>query len=103
MLRNGLENAFSFASGRVRIQTARQGDSIEIVVEDDGPGISDEALKGYGERRVSRMIGSTGEGRLSVGLGSVIMRTVAEIHGGSLKATRLGPGGTRIEIRLPSA
>src|SRR6185503_1624127 len=39
MFRNALENAFSFASSRVTVNTIRTGQNLSIVIEDDGPGM----------------------------------------------------------------
>jgi signal transduction histidine kinase len=104
MLRNALDNAFSFARGevRVRLEQAASGEA-RISVEDDGPGLSPEALASYGERRVSRVLGTqAGSERLSVGLGSVIIKTVARSHGGeALASNRVDRGGASVSIRLP--
>ena len=104
MVRNGLENAFSFARKEVSVRLepvdARHS---RVVIEDDGPGFSDEALKSYGERRVSRMLGTHGSERLSVGLGSVILKTVAQVHGGSVEVgNRTDRAGARLVILIPS-
>ena len=82
------------------------GNEIRIFVRDNGPGLSQEAIKGFGERRVSRAIEKSNGNRLSVGLGSVIMKTVAEVHRGKvLVSNRKSPAGevigAEVQIALP--
>jgi signal transduction histidine kinase len=107
LFRNALENALSFAKSRIAVSVEIQGgNSVKILIQDDGVGFSETALKGFGERKVSRMMEPTKGNRLSVGLGSVIMKTVTEIHSGKLSArNRLdGSGkviGAELEIILP--
>jgi signal transduction histidine kinase len=102
MIRNALDNAVSFARREVVLRIRPESQEILLSVEDDGPGMSDEAIRAFGERRVSRMLGASRNGRLSVGLGSVIMKTIAQLHRGTLHAgNRAGGSGARIEIRLP--
>jgi K+-sensing histidine kinase KdpD len=107
LFRNALENAYSFASSEVRVSFDISHDKeLRIRIEDNGPGMSTEALKGFGERRVSRNLAREKGNRLSVGLGSVIMKTVAEIHRGRVTARNREDAthrvlGAEIEIILP--
>jgi K+-sensing histidine kinase KdpD len=110
MLRNVLDNAMSYAHSKVSVKLERiNAQEIQITVRDDGPGFSSEALRSYGDRRVSRTLGfSPGRGssdspeRVSVGLGSVIIRTVAHLHGGTLSATNHESGGACVILGLPA-
>lgn len=86
MLRNALENAFSFATQVVRIEVKWDENEVRLVIEDDGPGLTPDAIARFGVRRATRFLGETSEGRLSVGLGSVILKTVAQIHRGDVIA-----------------
>lgn len=87
LFRNAIENAISFAKQEINIHLVQSGKFFEIMIEDDGPGFSGDALKNFGERRTSRELGTQGKGRLSVGLGSVIMKAVAEVHQGTVSAS----------------
>jgi K+-sensing histidine kinase KdpD len=103
LFRNALENAFSFAKAKVLVRIHWVNQCFEIHVEDDGPGLSAEALSGFGEKRVTRIINSDTKGRLSVGLGSVVMRTVATAHQGTVTITNLSEGrGADLKIVLNS-
>ncbi len=102
LVRNALENAYTFAQDEVRASVQRHGTELQITIVDDGPGFTAEGLRDFGERRASRVLRRTAEGRLSVGLGSVIMRTVAELHRGRLRAYNRGDAqGAAVEITLP--
>ncbi|WBU38438.1 sensor histidine kinase [Homoserinibacter sp. YIM 151385] len=70
-------------AGRVTVRLLREGDSLRIVVEDDGRGVQG------GER-------SPGGGRGIRG-----MRERAELLGGELEAGARPEGGFRVEARLP--
>ncbi|MGZ3721462.1 MAG: HAMP domain-containing sensor histidine kinase [Bdellovibrionales bacterium] len=84
LIRNGLENAYSFASSNVQTAIHCAGEFLSIVIRDDGPGLSDEALESFGKKRSTRYQGPGQDGRLSVGLGSVIMQAIASAHGGQV-------------------
>ena len=109
LFRNALENAYSFARELVLVEVTRAPHGeLEIAVRDDGPGLSESALQGFGERRVSRVLDREKNHRLSVGLGSVIMKTVTTLHRGSLVASNLPgpdgrPAGAEIRITLPGS
>lgn len=105
VLRNGIENAKSFAKSKVllRWEVAADG-KVDIYIEDDGEGFRADVIESYGERRISRRLEAQHEGRISLGLGSVIMKTVVRAHGGDLRAANessLKPGGAQVQIRLP--
>ena len=59
---------------------------IQIIVRDDGPGFTEEELKNFGERRTTRAVSGGSKQRVSIGLGSVIMKAVAQAHRGSVVA-----------------
>jgi signal transduction histidine kinase len=104
MFRNALDNAFSFARSEVSVSIeSKTAGELEVVIRDDGPGMPADVLKTFGERRVSRKVETSQDNRLSVGLGSVIMKTVAEIHRGKLVASNRVDGSGKIlgaDVRL---
>jgi two-component system sensor histidine kinase ChvG len=112
VISNLLVNAQSFseAGGKVRIGCRRVRTEIEIVVDDDGPGIQEDALERIFERFYTDRP-HQGFGQNS-GLGLSISKQIIEAHGGRIWAeNRNGPvnadgeatvAGARFVVRLPA-
>jgi two-component system sensor histidine kinase ChvG len=112
VISNLLTNAQSFSKpgGRVRIACRRLKSEIEIVVDDDGPGIRPDALERVFERFYTDRP-HQGFGQNS-GLGLSISKQIIEAHRGRIWAeNRPGPtdangdtriAGARFVIRLPA-
>lgn len=105
MIRNALDNAISFAQEKVSVKVSLLEESFSISVIDDGPGFPLEVLQEFGKRKVSRYETRAHQGRVSVGLGSVIMKTITELHHGELFAENLeGNGktsGAKVTLSFP--
>jgi len=84
----------------VRLSARPIGDGIEIVIEDDGPGIP-ETMHEEAFRPFSRLDESRNQNRKGVGLGMAIARDVARGHGGDITLERSDLGGLKAMIRLP--
>ena len=82
MLGNLVENAAKYGGGRVFVTVEPNGPMVDILVEDDGPGIP-EARRGELFTRGARLDTT---GKPGTGLGLAIVRDVAEIYGGSIHA-----------------
>jgi signal transduction histidine kinase len=101
MIRNALENAYDFSRERLVVSLRKRKDGpTELEIQDDGPGFNEEQLKNFGTRRITRQLGSERGGRISIGLGSVIMRTIAEIHRGQMMAKNT-ERGAKVVFELP--
>src|SRR6202011_2740929 len=112
VISNLLVNAQSFsnAGGRVRIVCRRVRSEIEIVIDDDGPGIREDALERIFERFYTDRP-HQGFGQNS-GLGLSISKQIIEAHGGRIWAeNRTGRAGAdgeatiagaRFVVRLPA-
>jgi len=102
--------SFSAAGGKVRILCRRVRSQIEIVVDDDGPGIREDALERVFERFYTDRP-HQGFGQNS-GLGLSISKQIIEAHSGRIWAeNRPGPigpegeptvAGARFVVRLPA-
>ncbi len=88
LFKNAFDNASRFARETISIQLKEIKDTIEVLIMDDGPGLSQEAIEAFGSRRERRSIKERSH-EFSLGLGSVIMKTIAEAHDGSISMENL--------------
>ncbi len=97
LVTNGLESVDP--NGQVVVDVRRRGGQVEIVVEDNGCGMTEEVRQHLFEPFFTRRRGGQGTG---LGL-SITYRIVAE-HDGTIEATSDGPGhGSRFVVALPLA
>jgi signal transduction histidine kinase len=100
---NLLSNAIKFSArgGRVRLILRRRPEALEIVVEDEGRGISTAAL-GRLFHRFEQGDLRPEEREGGLGLGLAITRHIVEAHGGTVRAESPGPGlGATFVVELP--
>lgn len=98
-----IDNALRHADpGEIRVSLAMKTKEVELLVEDTGPGISDELLPRVFERFVhgdsARQPNGSGHG-----LGLAIARSIVASHGGQLALRRNTSGGTTASVMLPAA
>ena len=99
-LSNIIGNALRYGT-QARVWLQRSGGMIEVVVDDDGPGIAPADRRAVftafhrGESSRSRSTGGTGLG-LAIALGIVERQ-----HGGFIEVTDAPTGGARLRIVLP--
>ena len=99
MLGNLVENAAKYGGGRVFVTVEPKGQAVDIVIEDDGPGIP-ESERGLLFTRGARLDTT---GKPGTGLGLAIVRDVAEIYGGSITLDESEDlGGLLARLRLPA-
>jgi signal transduction histidine kinase len=73
--------------------------AIEIVIDDDGPGIRRRTWRVCSSR--SPVEGSRNQETGGVGLGLAIARSIVEAHGGTLTLANRPEGGLRVMLTLP--
>lgn len=88
-----LENAVRFARRLVRISATASEHMIVVDIEDDGAGLSDDALERVLQRGVR--LDETGSGQ---GLGLAIAREIVEATGGAVALHRSVLGGLRVRL-----
>lgn len=100
-LGNVLRNAQKYARSRI-VLSARRIDAatLEIVVEDDGPGIPPAERERIFEP-FHRLDRSRDRATGGFGLGLSIARKAIELHGGTIKVGQSLLGGARFVMRLP--
>ncbi|HEY4292644.1 ATP-binding protein [Luteibacter sp.] len=102
LMGNLVENAFKWASHRVLLTARSVGkirgrSGLELVVEDDGPGIADEKIEKILQR------GVRGDERVQGhGIGLSIVQDIIKAYQGELHVDRSDElGGARFSVRLP--
>ena len=99
MLGNLVENAAKYGGGRVFVTVEPKDGTVDILVEDDGPGIPEER-RGELFVRGARLDTT---GKPGTGLGLAIVRDVAEIYGGSVHLEESEDlGGLLARLTLPA-
>ncbi len=101
---NLLDNACKWCKGRVAISVRPAGDSsgsaggMRLTVDDDGPGIPEDAAEALLERGTRLDEATPGHG-----IGLAIVRDIAKSYGGSLVIERSAMGGASITVDIPPA
>jgi two-component system osmolarity sensor histidine kinase EnvZ len=98
-LTNIVSNAQRYAS-EIRIEAVRGRTSVEITVDDNGPGIPPENYEDV-FRPFLRLDQSRNAATGGVGLGLSIARDVARSHGGDVTLAVSPLGGLRAIVRIP--
>jgi signal transduction histidine kinase len=99
MLGNLVENAAKYGGGRVFVTVEPKGHMVDVLVEDDGPGIP-EGDRGSLFTRGARLDTT---GKPGTGLGLAIVRDVAEIYGGKVRLEESEDlGGLLARLSLPA-
>ena len=97
---NIIENAARYAKKTIRITEHDTPDQVEVIIEDDGPGIPDDK-KRAAMRPFVRLDESRSEKTGGTGLGLSIAQTAIENHGGQLFLENSDLGGLKVRIVLP--
>jgi signal transduction histidine kinase len=103
ILTNLLENATKYTPerGQILVKAARDGAQACISIKDTGIGIPAERLEDVFD--LFKQVGSDNAGG-GLGIGLTLVRSLAEMHGGSVIATSEGIGkGSEFIVRLPLA
>jgi two-component system osmolarity sensor histidine kinase EnvZ len=99
-LTNLVSNALRYGT-MVRLQAVRGRTSVEITIDDNGPGIPpdkyEDVFRPFFRLDESRNVDTGG-----VGLGLTIARDVARSHGGDVALAPSQLGGLRVVVRIPT-
>jgi C4-dicarboxylate-specific signal transduction histidine kinase len=93
LIMNAIQAAEPGRAPSLRISAADCGGEVEIVVADDGPGLTappDSLFTSFYSTKPEGM-----------GLGLPICRSIVEAHGGRIDAANLSGGGAAFTVRLP--
>ncbi|MEO0682042.1 MAG: sensor histidine kinase, partial [Pseudomonadota bacterium] len=95
---NLIDNAFKWARTEVRVAARRLPGLVEVVVQDDGPGIPEDDRE-----RVLRAGARLDEAVPGSGLGLAICCDIVEAYEGELTLETGDAGGLLVRVRLPLA
>ncbi len=100
MFYNLFSNAigFSEAGGTIKLTCGRENSMLAFAVEDQGVGIPEDYQQAVFDRFESRSHGSRHRG---AGLGLSIVKSLAELHGGTVSLESAPGRGTRVKVLLP--
>jgi signal transduction histidine kinase len=99
VLGNLIGNAAKFTppGGRIGVALREQAGEAVLTVEDSGPGIRGELLP-----HVFDLFSKENPDHGGLGIGLALVKRLVELHGGSVSAENLAPGGARFTVRLPA-
>ena len=102
MILNLVSNAIKFTpeGGSVTIAAARVGDRLEIVVSDDGIGVADEDIPRL-FKEFQQIDSGANRTQQGTGLGLVLTRNIALLHGGDVRVESSLGNGSRFTIDIP--
>jgi signal transduction histidine kinase len=103
LLSNLLANARrACPTGRVTLSAGVQGDAVELVIEDEGPGVAPEHREAIFEP-FTRLDEARDRDRGGVGLGLYLCRQICRSHEGTIEVEGRADGaaGARFVVRLP--
>jgi CheY-like chemotaxis protein len=104
VIANLLQNAARYTDpgGHIRVDGRREGGEMILGVRDDGRGIPKDRLASMFELFVQGDPEAPAQGGLGIGL--TLVRSLVQLHGGTVEAFSEGPGrGSEFVVRLPAS
>lgn len=97
---NLISNAIKFspAGGQIQLHLIRSGNAVLFTIEDQGPGLSEEAQKHLFDKFYQADSSHKQEGN---GLGLTLVKRILTIEQGQITAENLPQGGCRFTVSLP--
>ncbi|MGF1461898.1 MAG: ATP-binding protein [Maricaulaceae bacterium] len=99
-LTNIIDNALAYGE-QVEIRARQVGPRVEILVDDDGPGLAPEQYE-HAFTPFARLDPARSQNRKGVGLGLAIARDAARGHGGEVSLAQSPLGGLQVRVDLPA-
>jgi len=94
LVRNSIEALSDGEARTITVTTTPRGDMVEVVVGDNGPGLSSDVAERVFEPFVSTKLDG-------IGIGLSICRTIVEAHGGNIAIDTGTQCGTRVRFTVP--
>ncbi|MEQ8199800.1 MAG: ATP-binding protein [Syntrophomonadaceae bacterium] len=90
------------SDGEIRVSLLKVHERVQLIIQDNGPGIRPEHIAHIFER-FYRSEASRTRREGGAGLGLAITRSIVEGHGGTINVCSKAGDGTTIQVRLPEA
>lgn len=97
LLTNLLDNALKYSGDTVELVVRVQGEALLLMVKDRGPGVPQHALPTL----FAPFARSDQSGPRGAGLGLALCRTIAALHGATLRYSARRGGGARFSLEIP--
>ncbi|MFB2563094.1 ATP-binding protein [Rhizobium sp. IMFF44] len=94
---NLIDNARKWTAGKVKVRLSQSPEGVELYIEDDGPGLPEDAEMAFIRRgrRLDESIAGTG-------FGLAIAKDLVEAYDGKLTLARSSLGGLSVTVNLPT-
>ncbi len=94
---NLIDNARKWTTGKVKVRLSQLPEGVELCIEDDGPGLPEDAEMAFIRRgrRLDESIAGTG-------FGLAIAKDLVEAYDGKLTLARSNLGGLSVTVNLPT-
>lgn len=101
LFQNAVQHTDSF-EGVIRVSLLKAHEKVQLVIQDNGPGISPEHINHIFER-FYRSENSRNRREGGAGLGLSITKAIVEGHGGTIQVSSKVGEGTRVQVTFPEA
>ena len=98
-LNNLIDNSLKY-SNNVHIELTKSKDYLSLIIDDDGPGISEKEYDNV-FKPFYKIDKSRGDSKSSVGLGMSIASDVVKSHGGNITLDKSPQNGLRVKVIFP--
>jgi two-component system sensor histidine kinase PhoQ len=95
LLGNLIDNAYKYCQQQVRIRVQNFDKNLQIVIDDDGPGIAEKDRHWVLERGARADTRETGQG-----IGLAVALDIISSYGGELKVENSALGGASIQVKI---
>lgn len=99
-IENIVRNAIRYSESEINIAVYQQSEVLNIIVEDDGPGVPDDELEDI-FRPFYRVSTARDRDSGGTGLGLAITQSAIVQHSGQINASRSDLGGLKMHVELP--
>jgi signal transduction histidine kinase len=104
LMKNAISNAVENAKDSVSVRAVSENGEIKISISNNGNKLKEDEISTFGQKRFSRKMENSTNGKISIGLGAVIMAKICEILLAKMSIRNNGEeenAGVTLEFRIP--